>query len=278
MIVEITPQNISQIKNPRFASYASIYLKIADQFRQRVRATGVEFESDDDRVEAQARIAQLRNKGAFVRNDDKSIYVNHVSPSCAACQTGLGSATYFISLKCHRDCFFCFNPNQENYEQFLTQKRNCVQELEQIYQRGERLEHIALTGGEPLLHRAEVIEFFQYANEKFPRAYKRLYTSGDQIDVEILTALQSARLDEIRFSIRLHDSEPARRHTYDRIALAKQYIPNVLVEMPVLPGTLTEMQQVLLRLDELGVFGINLLEFCFPLNNAEVYRAKGYRV
>jgi pyruvate formate-lyase activating enzyme-like uncharacterized protein len=38
------------------------------------------------------------------------------------------------------------------------------------------------------------------------------------------------------------------------------------------------MKDVLRELDALGVFGINLLEFCFPLNNVEAYREKGYKV
>lgn len=278
MIVEITPENIAQIKNPRLAAYASIYQKIERDFFARVRELGIEIDPRDDRAEAQTKIANVTSKGALERNDDKSIVVNHISPACAACQTGLGTATFFISLKCHRNCFFCFNPNQENYAEFQNQKRDCRRELEEIYRSGARLEHIALTGGEPLLHRAETIDFFNYAREKFPHAYTRLYTSGDHLDDEWLTALQRARLDEIRFSIRMYDSDAARRHTYDRIALAKAYIPNVMVEMPVLPGTLEEMKQVLTQLDALGVFGINLLEFCFPLNNAEIYRDKGYRI
>ena len=278
MIVELNSETISQIKNPYFAKYASIYQKIERDFWATVRKLGVPIDSRDERAEVRAKIANLVSKGALRRNDDKSIYVNRISPSCQACQTGLGTATFFISLKCHRNCFFCFNPNQENYDEFQTGKRNCIQELEAIHKSGAVLEHIALTGGEPLLHRAEAIEFFNYADAKFPHAYKRLYTSGDHIDEELLTELQAAHLDEIRFSIRMYDSEKARQHTYSRIALAKAYIPNVMVEVPVLPGTSSEMKQVLLKLDDLGVFGINLLEFCFPLNNAEDYRDKGYLI
>jgi len=28
----------------------------------------------------------------------------------------------------------------------------------------------------------------------------------------------------------------------------------------------------------LGIFGINLLEFCFPWNNVDVYRQHGYKI
>ena len=76
----------------------------------------------------------------------------------------------------------------------------------------------------------------------------------------------------------MHDLAKGQAHTYDHIALACEYIPNVMVEMPVLPDTLEEMKDVLLRLEELDIFGINLLEFCFPLNNIETYREKGYKI
>ena len=68
-----------------------------------------------DRANADRR-EHLRALGATFRNDDKSIVVNRISPACEACQLGVGSATFFISLRCHRSCFYCFNPNQEDYE------------------------------------------------------------------------------------------------------------------------------------------------------------------
>jgi pyruvate formate-lyase activating enzyme-like uncharacterized protein len=108
--------------------------------------------------------------------------------------------------------------------------------------------------------------------------YTRLYTCGDHLERETLRALKDARMDEIRFSIRMHDLAKGQQFTYDQIALAREYIPNVMVEMPVLPGTFEQMKEVLLELDRLDIFGINLLEFCFPLNNAEAYRQRGYTI
>ena len=51
-----------------------------------------------------------------------------------------------------------------------------------------------------------------------------------------------------------------------------------MVEMPVIPGTLSEMQELLVRLDDMGVRGVNLLEFCFPLCNAEAFRDRGFEL
>ena len=63
---------------------------------------------------------------------------------------------------------------------------------------------------------------------------------------------------------------------FARMAAAVAALPDVMVEMPVIPGTLDEMKRLLRTLDNLGVRGINLLEFCFPLCNAEEFLARGF--
>jgi len=278
MISDVTKSTLPEIKNSTLREYANIYVQIYQDFIEQVTAMGLEVENEDSTAPVAEKIEALRKKGATIRNSDKSIYTNRISPSCVACQTGTNSSTFFISLKCHRDCFYCFNPNQENYEYFREHIRDVVTELDEMRASKSALGHIALTGGEPLLHKEETYHFFDHARELYPASHTRLYTSGDHIDRDTLESLQRSGLKEIRFSIRMHDLAKGQMHTYDRIALACEYIPNVMVEMPVLPNTLEEMKDVLLRLEELGIFGINLLEFCFPLNNIETFREKGYKV
>lgn len=278
MIVDVTRNTLADIQNADLRVYATQYVDIYDDFMTTVRATGIEIDSNDYAAERQAQIERLQQLQAKFRNDGKSIVANSISPACVDCQKGIGSATFFISLKCHRSCFYCFNPNQEGYEHFSANPRNLPEELDQMQQSGQKLKQIALTGGEPLLHKDEAVEFFKVASEKFPEAYTRLYTTGDQLTPDLARELREAGLDEIRFSIRMRDLEKGHRHTFDRIALAKEYIPSVMVEMPVLPGTLEEMKDVLVTLDKLGVDSINLLEFCYPLNQAEAYNQKGYKL
>lgn len=278
MVIDINKKNLARIKNSRFSSYAGIYVQIYDDFMDQIRSTGIAIEKEDGREETQRKIEGLRRRGAVVRNDAKSLYINRISPACLACQQGIGSKTFFISLRCNRHCFFCFNPNQEDYDYYSHHTRDCLQELDDIYQRGQEIRHVALTGGEPLLHLEETLAFFCTARDKFPGVDTRLYTAGDLADRDILAELQRAGLDEIRFSIRLHDPEEVRRRTYEHIGLAGEYIPRVMVEMPVLPGTLESMQEVLLELDRRGIYGINLLEFCFPFNNVDIYNERGYKI
>lgn len=278
MILDVNDKTLSEIRNPVLRSYAGMYVSIYKDFMNQIAQTGVEIDPQDYSEQIEDKIEALRKRGVSLRNNGKSIRNNSISPACVACQTGVGSATFFVSLQCHRDCYYCFNPNQENYEYYQDHTRDVIKELEQIKEQGQRIRHLALTGGEPLLHKDKAVEFFKYARSNFPEAYSRLYTCGDHIDAQILEALRDAGLQEIRFSIRMHDFSKGQRSIFDRIALAKEFIPYVMVEMPILPDTLDEMKEILTELDRLGLFSINLLELCYPLANADVYREKGYKV
>jgi uncharacterized protein len=278
MILDVTKSTLAEIKNPALREYANIYVQIYQDFMEQVRGMGLEIETDDTSAAVAQKMADLRKKGAVVRNSDKSVYVNRISPSCVACQTGIGSSTFFISLKCHRDCFYCFNPNQENYEYYREHTRDTVAELNELRKANPRMGHLALTGGEPLLYKDETYRFFEHARDVYSGAHTRLYTSGDHIDLATLESLRRSGLKEIRFSIRMHDLTKGHRRTLENIALSREYIPNVMVEMPILPDTLEAMRDVLIELDRLGIFGINLLEFCFPLNNIGKYCERGYRI
>jgi pyruvate formate-lyase activating enzyme-like uncharacterized protein len=277
-MLEVTESTLSVINNPSLRAYADIYVQIYRDFMEKVRQMGIDVEVEDISAQVAERIAGLQEKGAMIRNGEKSIYINRISPACQACQTGINSATFFESLKCHRDCFYCFNPNQQEYEYYQEHHRDTIGELDSMRKFNKSVKHLALTGGEPLLFKDETYRFFEHAHEQFPAAFTRLYTCGDHIDEETLERLHAVGLDEIRFSIRMHDLAKGQRRTFDRIALARKYIPNVMVEMPVLPNTLEEMKDILIRLEALGIFGVNLLEFCFPWNNVEIYRQLGYKI
>jgi uncharacterized protein len=278
MKVDVNEATLVSIHNPALRSYAEQYVRIYQDFMDQVRQSGMEIDSGGEDAQFETRVAALQKKGAQTRNDSKSIYVKRISSACQACKTGVESATFFISLKCHRDCFYCFNPNQEDYEYYREHTRDTVAELQALRASGARMRYLALTGGEPLLQKEEVVRFFQEARQSFPGVYTRLYTCGDHVDRPTLQTLKDSAMNEIRFSIRMQDLARGQRHTFEQIALAREYIPHVMVEMPVLPGTLEEMEPVLTELDRLGIFGINLLEFCFPYNNADIFRERGYKI
>ena len=224
MIIDVTDKNLGQIKNPALRSYAGMYVSIYQDFMYQVAQTGIEIDPQDYAEQVARKIEALREQGVTTRNDEKSLLVGEISPACVACQTGVGSATFFVSLQCHRDCYYCFNPNQEQYDYYQDHTRDVIPELARIKESGQNVRHLALTGGEPLLHKEQAIAFFEYATTHFPGVYTRLYTCGDHVEPQVLGALKDAGLQEIRFSIRMHDFAKRQRSVFERIALAKDFI------------------------------------------------------
>lgn len=278
MLEAITKENLSLIRNSVFRSYAEMYLEIADSFYEQVELYGLPFRRESkDAEETAALLSALRaNPEIEFRCDEASLVYRRISPACLACKNGVDTVTCHISFRCHRNCFFCFNPNQDNYEAHLDERCDWKAELDSFKASGSHLTHIALTGGEPLLHAEEAVSFFRYARELFPEAHLRLYTSGDLLNRALLKKLRDAGLDELRFSYKMEDTRTMQAKVLTNMEEAVKLIPSVMVEMPVMPDCEEEMQALLCRLAEIGIFGINLLELCFPYHNAPKFAERGF--
>ncbi|WP_168205912.1 radical SAM protein [Geobacter sp. FeAm09] len=208
----------------------------------------------------------------------KNWYYGTVSPACIDCRTGACSKTVFHTLACNRDCFFCANRNQAEYGHFTKSVNDAEKELEQA-DSGSGYTSLALTGGEPLLFPEKALSFFQFAAERYPGAHKRLYTNGDLLTDERAAQLAEAGLNEIRISVKIDaGGEAAMASTLEKLSLAKRHIPSVLVEMPVIPGTVETMKRLFLSLEDRGIDGINILEFLYPWTNGADYAAQGHKL
>lgn len=263
---------------PRF-SRTELYDEIEAEYIANLEAQGIKFASECiDELAKQKLIDKLANRGALIRNGGASISLNKLSSACIACTGDKGSKTFLLSLQCNRKCYFCFNPNQLRYEEQLQGINNWRKELNMFDSLGIAPTHLALTGGEPLIHTDETLEFFSTVSKRYPTVHTRLYTTGDILDAQLLDALSKAGLTEIRFSIKMDDKAEEIDQTLQRIALAQDYIPQVMVEMPVIPGTERAMQELLEALERLGIFGINLLEFCFPHHSWHEFEKRGFTI
>ncbi len=277
MIYPLTEQTPVLQHNAALQRYVRRYADIEKQTQQAIAQYGLPFEAPHRRrAETDALRREVKALGAVFANNGKSIHSRWLSSACVQCRTGEGSYTTFLSLKCHRDCYFCFNPNQENYDGFQHEMRDAIGEVNAIAEEEYPLTHIALTGGEPLLFRQESIRFFETVQAKLPGVHTRLYTAGDPLDRNTALALAAAGLKEVRFSIKIDDPPEKIEKVLSRIALAREIFPDVMVEMPVIPGSEEQMYDLLLKLDAIGVNGINLLEFCFPLTNSPAYQERGF--
>lgn len=215
-------------------------------------------------------------KGFSNKFTNEFSYINFQSSACKACRTGVDTHSVYLSLKCNKNCYFCFNPNQDNFEKDIKRKFAAKQIANKILKNNQNIKFIALTGGEPLLYKDDALEFFKIINESNTTIHKRLYTNGTLIDTKYLKKLKSSGLDEIRFSIKLEDSLNEQADIIEKIEDAKHYIKTVMVEMPVIPKTLEKMKNIMFYLEQIGIDGINLLEFCFPFTNEKEYIKRGF--
>lgn len=262
--------------NPARDAALALYRGIEDDYRRAIEATGVSFAPRDVRRErARALMARIEAADGRVRNGGASVASGFLSRACAACTGACVSRSFALTNNCHRDCFFCFNPNQEEFAYYCENPFPWRRQLDDLAAEGEPPACVALTGGEPLLMPDEAVAFFARARELFPDAHRRLYTAGDLLDRALLERLCDAGLDEVRFSVKHDDPPAALERVLGNLALARGVIGTVMVEMPVIPGTEDFMRGLLRRLDALGVDGVNLLEFCYPLWNWPVYESLG---
>lgn len=190
--------------------YIAAFDEVKADFEKSVAEFGLPFEAKETQLR-ETRVCVAEQCGCHCENGNASLWRNWISPACVACRTGERTATFFTSLKCSRHCYFCFNPNQEDYEYWLSHKRDIAGELREAHVAGAGFDCLAITGGEPLLFKSDVYAFLDAARELYPQAHVRLYTCGDFLDDACLAELCNRGLDEIRFSVKLDGDEALRR-------------------------------------------------------------------
>ncbi len=255
----------------------SHYDTVRSDYLDALREHGIEFAPAGASDAEIARLrGELRTRGAEFRNAGASIRVGWISKACIECTGNRGSETFSTTFKCHRDCYFCFNHNQADYDTFFREGCPWEEGLDRAAKTyTDGLAVIGLTGGEPLLSFEDSIRFLKRAGELFPEAHKRMYTSGDLLTEDMARRLRDAGLKEIRFSVKDFDPEPLQDKVLDAMRLAKRYIPDVMVEMPIIPGTEARMKELLASFEEIGIRGINMLEFCFPFHSWDEFAKRG---
>ena len=200
------------------------------------------------------------------RHNELSIAYKNISPGCIDCiiQNGL---TMVCNFNCNMDCFHCFNS--------LTSENHLVYHdyNEQVLLASKHLNSFAISGGEPLLFSDEIFYFFKKARKIMGKnAELRLYTNGSLLNKNILEKFYNIGLNEIRISVKNF------KINEEIFSLSKKYIPRVMVEIPVFPFKPEKYKKLLVKIDNMKIFGINLLEAVYPFRKSSIYRQKGYKL
>ena len=278
MIFQITKENIESLKNEGLKKDAAPYVTQYENFNNFIKSKGIKISEQDYGEQENILINKLKEKGAHICHNGKSIYYNSISPSCIDCHTGYGSATYIITLKCNRDCFFCTNKNQDDYAEGIHKVYDILSEFKNHLKQYKKMKSVAITGGEPLLYAEKCAEFISEVKKADESIQTRIYTNGDLVTEEIMQSLQKAGLDEIRFGLKPDSNGKVSDNIIENLKTAKKYIKRTMVEMPFPKGMVNEMKSLMEVLDNIGIYSINILEFLYPFVHSDEYFKKGFEV
>lgn len=195
-----------------------------------------------------------------------TLFTKTLPPGCVRCLKGRGTNLYVTGF-CTRDCFFCFNhkPRKDELVVHGIPVDTPAEALEVVERFG--LTSVGISGGEPLMFPERVLALIA-ALRSSPRDLRvELYTNGDRADERLLRLLRDAGLDALRVNLaaRGYDSSPVRA--------ALKWIPEVAVEIPVIPAELQRQKNLVIELDVMGVPFLNLHElFVSPENRERMLR------
>jgi len=223
----------------------------------------------NERMKRFEKIRYLKSIGIKSRNDNCSLYTNYLSPGCVYCTKAIG-ITISPTSRCNSSCFYCYQLRPSKSIQ-SDMKFSMIARM--IKNNHNLLKSFAITGGEPLLALDTVyksLDLVKYITSS--NCQTRLYTNGDLLNKNILKRLKESGLKEIRIG-----------GTYENInlraiKLSKVYIPRVMAEIPILPNSEDMMKRLLLKLDRLKIFGVNIKELNFSGHNHEEFKKRGYKL
>ena len=246
----------------------SWYARKADALRNGIALDRAE--DDPGRAERVDALLDALDRGGIRGSAERrTLFTRHLPPGCRGCLQGKGTNA-FVTGKCTRDCFFCFNQKPRKDELVVHGIRLAEPEEAPDVVRRYGLRSVGVSGGEPTLKPDRLLRLVRALLTLPFRVRIDLYTNGDCLSDELLAQLKDAGLDAIRFNLvaREFDTEPLER--------ALRYFDETAVEVPVIPERMAEMKAMVLRLDALGVPYLNIHELFACRENSARVAEEGY--
>lgn len=213
----------------------------------------------------------LKGQGVqYLQNNLSKPYLNNLSPGCWTCVDGTWSCIHINSL-CTRDCFYCprdktkeTTPEADGFK--FTHTDLYIDHLKKFNYQG-----IGFSGGEPFVVFERLLTDLRRIREVFGRRhYLWVYTNGDLVTEEKLSALNQVGLNELRFDI------SARGYDLKPVQLAVRHIDTVTVEIPAIPEDVQRVKPLIKRLEALGVKFLNIHQLHSSRHNQKALMERGY--
>lgn len=208
-------------------------------------------------------MSEVNNTGSFH---------TYLSEGCRLCQQG-AKMVLFVTGVCHRDCFYCPVSAERRKDVVFANERavNCDQDLIEEARVMDAL-GTGITGGEPLVVAERVLHYIRLLRSEFGRGHHiHLYTSIAP-DMDTVSRLAEAGLDEIRFHPPASMWGELGTSPYAAsIGYARQCNIEAGIEVPAIEG----IEKVAAFAREMDCF-LNLNELEFSDSNAGAMSLKGF--
>ncbi len=192
---------------------------------------------------AQSAIPEL-----LVADEGATVHVGELSPGCRLCQEG-GWVCVFLTYRCAARCPFSSapaSPPPAPWSDLGAEPAALVARMPALGVRG-----VGFSGGDPLLEPDLLCAWVRELRAAQPGAYLWCYTSGLSASPGLMRRLQAAGLDELRFNLAATGyREPA---VWAALRDACALLSRVTVEIPMLPGDVGQVKELLPRLVTEGV-------------------------
>ena len=198
-----------------------------------------------------------------------------LAKGCEHCIEG-SKMVLFISGRCNTGCFYCPVSFEKKGKDVIYANEMRVSDRSEIIAEAESMDATGtgITGGDPLLCIDRTINAIRMLKEHFGKEHHiHLYTST--MDVEKVSRLIDAGLDEIRFHPRTEDWSDMRRTPLSEIV--KMDI-DVGIEVPALPDHEDALSSLIAYAGSIGIKFINLNELEFSESNWDMMGEMGYEL
>jgi uncharacterized protein len=238
------------------------------------RARNPWFTDEEARAVNQERAGLLKALSGWAQCDalGSKLHSGTLSPGCAICRDGYWDCNH-INGRCTGNCFYCPQDHSMETEVDSTSDGFRLKSADEhvAYLKRLRFRGVGFSGGEPLLVLERLLSHLAAIRREFgPSIYLWMYTNGDLVDRETLKRLKEAGLDEIRFNVSTGD------YDLSRVALARDYIPAVTVEIPAIPEDLPVLKKSLAAMQTLGVSFLNLHQMVTTQYNWRAFSIRPY--
>jgi len=201
-----------------------------------------------------------------------SLLVGKLPQGCNLCSKG-SKMVLFVTGLCDSFCYYCpLSHDKSGKDVVFADEMPVSEDADILFEvRAIRGEGAGISGGDPFCNLERTLKYIHLLKQQYGSSFHlHLYTSQTDVSQEVLSSLQDAGLDEIRFHPQTSNWSGVQRAVEMKLIVG--------LEVPAIPGKLEELKKVAKRAEEIGVSFLNINELEASETNFDKLVSMGMRL